>query len=434
MSDKPPAWVRDPYIAGGFDPEGIVRAASHGLRLPASITVSAATGSPGNPSSASRVQALRAEVDGALLQRHKSAADALKAASTAAGALRALVRAAAASRGGSDASDAGLDGDIARVYGDGGAAPDADVDLSAAAAALIEATAAGLGPGARLDELLLAARALLLAPPTDAALPGSAGDALRAGAARLRVLAPSALALELQRDSGLAMRRILHHGLRAGPVASAAQIDPLLREARRSADGFCTIGVFGAPVRAGAWFFEATVLAKEVGQVRLRGAWKPHSRPPPRRPTPPRVVSRSAGARRRRRSTRAAARASATTRTPGAGETRGRRRARRGPLQLPAPAPRCLQVRQPPREVPHAARPPALVLLLLVVYLCRPDVGPLPRARPLRQARRRQDPAVGEERRRRRAPRPRLGRAPLLAQRRRLRGRVRRHREGRGQR
>lgn len=303
MADKAPTWTRDPYISCGFDAEGVLRACAHGLRLPASLAVSA---TPGNPGMASRVQALRAELDGQLLRPFKTAGDALSAALASSSAMRALLRAArGALAPGDDRLDA-LERDVTQVFGDASTAQPAEPssnDAASLAAAVVEALAAGLGPGARLDELLLAARALLFTPPPApgavvASLPASASDVLRAGAGRLSsaaaaLVAPSALALELQRDTGLTLRRALHHGLRAAPVASGAGIDPLAREARRSAEGFCTVGVLGAPVRSGAWYFEATVLMKELGQVRRGTAgvgrrWSARVAPLPRPslPTP----------------------------------------------------------------------------------------------------------------------------------------------------
>ena len=277
MADKAPAWTRDPYISCGFDAEGVLRACAHGLRLPASLAVSA---TPGNPGTASRVQALRAELDGQLLRPFKTPGDALSAALASSSAVRVLMRAARGALAPGDVRLDTLERDVAQVYGDASTTQPGESsskDAASLAAAVVEALAAGLGPGARLDELLLAARALLFTPPPApgavvASLPASASDALRAGAGRLSsaaaLVAPSALALELQRDTGLTLRRALHHGLRAAPVASGAGIDPLAREARRSAEGFCTVGVLGAPVRSGAWYFEATVLMKELGQVR----------------------------------------------------------------------------------------------------------------------------------------------------------------------
>ena len=283
MSERPNTWSRDPYISGGFDPEGIIRTCSNGIRIPASFTVNA---SPGNSGTASRVQALRAELDAILFQRHATSEEAATHAASTAAALRSLLMAASVAGGLRADKTTAYEQDLVQVFGPAvrPSSPDLlsigehNIDLPSlndVAATVFKSAASSLSTGARLDELLLAARALLLPEPdawaADAALPAILNDDLRAGATRLRVVRPSALALELQRDSGLALRRVLHHGARVAPVASAAAVDHVQRETRRSADGFCTVGVFGAPVRSGAWFFEATVLAKEVGQVGLWG-------------------------------------------------------------------------------------------------------------------------------------------------------------------
>lgn len=98
-------------------------------------------------------------------------------------------------------------------------------------------------------------------------LPLGAAAALRSIASKLRITPPEALVAELGRDTGTTVRRLLHHGLRLYPLAGSCSLDQLNREAKRAGGAFCTVGALGGPVRSGRWFFEVTILAKDILQV-----------------------------------------------------------------------------------------------------------------------------------------------------------------------
>lgn len=101
-----------------------------------------------------------------------------------------------------------------------------------------------------------------------ASLSPAASSALCKIGRKLRIIPPTALQGELARDTGTTLRRLLHHGLHIVPLASSCSVDNHSREARRTSGQFCSVAALGAPVKAGKWFYEVTILSKDLMQVR----------------------------------------------------------------------------------------------------------------------------------------------------------------------
>jgi hypothetical protein len=94
-------------------------------------------------------------------------------------------------------------------------------------------------------------------------------DALTRIRRSLTLVSARAVRQTLTQDTGFFVRRLLHHGIRLQAVASTCSIDAVSLEAKRSSNGMATVVAFGCPVRSGRWYFEATVLHKDMMQVRI---------------------------------------------------------------------------------------------------------------------------------------------------------------------
>jgi hypothetical protein len=90
---------------------------------------------------------------------------------------------------------------------------------------------------------------------------------------RLLSVSPTALQVQPKAKPAAAAdsSTLLSHGFRLLPVASSAVVDQSTFDVRRSLKGFATVAVVGAPVYSGKWFYEATVLNKDLMQVRAHG-------------------------------------------------------------------------------------------------------------------------------------------------------------------
>jgi len=249
------ALVCDPAFAVGMSAADCAASASHALSL-AVVTA--------RNMAAEGVEARVAKIRAGLV------ADTLPPAATSAATLQELVRAAADVAANPAAAPA-LKAAVAGLYGtevaDGGHASTAAVDRLIAAA-----VARGHTHG-RADELLLAAvaaaDAALTQDGTATATTTNAEvvSALAGLPKALTIVQPQALYAELQRDTGITLRRLLHHGVRLLPVANTCSVDPLVFESRRSNNNMTTVVATGAPVRGGKWYFEATVLSRESMQI-----------------------------------------------------------------------------------------------------------------------------------------------------------------------
>lgn len=253
------ALAADPAFGGGMSAADVAAAAAHGIAL-AVVTA--------RNCAAEGVEARVAKVRAGLI------ADTLPPAATSAAKLQQLVRAAADAAVNPAASPA-VRAAVAGLYGaevatGGRPAPDA-VDR------LIAAAVARAHTHGRADELLLAAAAAAsvavtrdggaAAASTATTTSAEVSSALAGLPRALTIVQPYALYRELQRDTGVTLRRLLHHGVRLLPVSNTCSVDPLVFESRRSNNNMTTVVAAGAPVRGGRWYYEATVQSRDSMQI-----------------------------------------------------------------------------------------------------------------------------------------------------------------------
>jgi hypothetical protein len=250
------AVAADPAFASGMSAVDCASAAAHSLAL--AVLTARNTAPEG-------VEARVAKVRAALI------ADTLPPAATSAANLQQLVRAAADVAADPSAPPA-VKAAVAGMYG----AEVADGGRAAAPGALdrlIIAAVSRAHTHGRADELLLAAAAAAAAAvapdgATTAATTNPEVTAALTGLPKaLTVVQPHTLYRELQRDTGVTLRRLLHHGVRMLPVSNTCAVDPLVFESRRSNNNMTTVIAAGAPVRGGKWYYEASVQSRDSMQI-----------------------------------------------------------------------------------------------------------------------------------------------------------------------
>jgi len=254
------ALLRDPAFGGGFAVSETAHQAAHGMAV-AFVT-------------SRRVADDSLEARIAKVRTHLLAATVPDAAASTAliqDFIRAAATLAAPSAEGAAADDAEaldvLSAAFDAMYGGGAKAAALAASRPATPAAALEALWTSVARRAhahgRADELLFAVAAALTAG-AGAVAPPAVKSALAKLPQHLRVVAPSDLYTEMQRDTGMALRRILHHGVRLTPVSNSCSLDQGSREVRRSTNNTTTVVVQGAPVRSGKWYFEATAQSKDT--------------------------------------------------------------------------------------------------------------------------------------------------------------------------